>query len=663
MKKLNKFLLLLAAVVFTFTACEKSPEREPSPEFSGVASVFFPESSFSKEFDPNEPMEYSIAVQRVEADSAYAELAVKVNVLSNSEDIFEVPAEVKFAKGAKDATLVVKFPKAKVDGKYELAIELDPAVSNPYQTLKPTFNLSINVAKWDDVTDKKAIVQDGLVCSIYAIDVTRWYVSYQRKNNADGSFDIRLINPYTVLPEYDMTAAKPYDNPIADKFGNFAGFPYNYPEDVDSEGSYNMVIHVSAKGVATFDSFAMGMTWSYGAFTALFATDAAGTWDAEKESVTFPAGTAGCNMADKGTFTTSQDIVVFLNDSLWQDEHSAITIAGLEDGFNDASIEWKPLAGELKTFISAIESDSWDNEIENAVDPNPENKQGPGSDFYNLYRLPDLYAAGFGLAFYWDTIKSKISLPTELQPIGQKYASKNIFVGPSAENESFVEEITLQGNAVKVFHFFLQLQTKDGGNLGEYEEVFYLGPKAVVWEKKDYIGNFTLTGVSPFDGSDMAQDVEIKEEGDDLIMLGVARADTIVLGFDAETGAISIEPQFLPGVFSYEGTDYQIVLATFDADFNIGFTAKLEFAFNLTGIAKLTANSEAIGYLIQAYQLGNLDGCYDLALIPAPAAVVAPRQAEKAKLQTATPKITKTAKKNTLKLNGRVPRHNYRLLH
>ena len=278
--------------------------------------------------------------------------------------------------------------------------------------------------------------------------------------------------------------------------------------------------------------------------------------------------------------------------------------------------------------------------------------------FYNLFRLKDVYAADYGLAFYWDTIKDKINLPDSLQPTGLEFASKDIYVGASAKNESFVETIDLKGNATKVFHFFLQVQTKDGGDLGEFEEVFYFGPDAIVWEKSDYIGNFILSGVSPFDGSDMAQKVAIKEEGDNLIMLGVARADTIVLTFDATTGSLAIEPQMLPGVFSYQGSDFPIVLATFDENFSIGFTKPLVFAFDLTGVAKLTATSPAIGYLVQAYGLGNLAGCYDLALTPASAkAPVAPAKVAEGKLQTATPRIFTTSNtKREWKVLGQLPK-------
>ena len=658
MKTINKYFLMLAMVAFGLTACEEEVKREPSPDFDGKKAVFFPISEEAKEVDPKDVFEHEIMIVRT---SKAAEATIKLKVQENTSKVFTVPESVKFAAKQDTTTFKVKFPKAKIDSTYTLVITLDDAVSDPYRVEHPTYQLTINVAKWNDVTDKVAVVFDGITNVFYGVGNPGWYCPYQRKDNADGSFDIRLLNVYTRLPEYKDGD---YDSPIADKFGIYGGYPYNYPEDVDSEGTYNMTLHVAKNGAATFDAFALGMTWSYGAFYGAHAPSAGqGVFNKADQSITFPGGSVLCAMSgykDGAWYSGTEPMIVFLDDALWQDINSAISVESLEDGFNDASLEWKPIAGELRTLVSSIESDSWDVQLENVIDPNPKDKQGEGSDFFNLFRLADVYAEGFGLAFYWDTIKGKIELPAMIQPTGMNYLSKDIYVGPSATTESFVEDITLKGSKVKAFHFFLQVQTKDGGDMGEYEEVFYLGPKAIVWEKKDYIGAFTLTGFSPFDGSAMAQNVVIKEENDALIMLGVARADTIVLGFDAETGAISIEPQFLPGVFSYQGTDYPIVLATFDEDFNIGFTAKLEFAFDLSGVAKLTANSEAIGYLVQAYQLGNLAGCYDLALVPAPAAAVAPRNLGAASLQTVAPKLgQRAAKQNELKIKGQLPRHNF----
>lgn len=669
MKKLNKYLFILAAAVFTFTACEKEIERPDSPNFDGKKAVFFPVSTESEELEPTATFEHAIKIAR--DTNNHDALTAKLIVTANTQDIFVVPEVVEFAANVTETTFLVTFPKAQVDSTYTLGITLEADNSNPYRTLNPSYTYTVNIAKWNPVTDKKAVVFDGLTNVFYGVGNPAWYAPYARKDNADGSFDIRLLNPYTILPEYDMTAAEPYDNPIADEFGIYGGYPYNYPEDVDSEGTYNMTIHVDKKGQATFDDFALGMIWSYGMFYGAHATSKGmGVYNKADQSITFEGGTVACAMANykDGAFNLgSEPMIIYLDDALWKDINSVVTVDAFEDGFNDAELTWNDVEGGLHTFLSEVQSDAWDVQLQNSVDPNPEDKQGPSSEFYNLYRLTDVYAEDFCLAFYWDTIKGKVSLPVDLQPTGLEFASKAIFVGPSAEKESYVETIDLKGDQVNAFHFFLQIQTLDGGNLGTYEEVFYFGPNAIVWEKKDYLGKFILAGTSPFNGSAMKQTVEIKEDGEDLIMLGVARADTIVLAFDEATGVLSIEPQMLPGVFSYQGTDYPLVLATFDADFNIGFTASLDFAFDLTGVAKLTATSTAIGYLVIANGLagGNLAGCMDLSLSPAPAtAAVVARQAGEATLLTGALKAApKTAKQPNFKLQGKVQKHNFFMKH
>jgi len=666
MKKLNNYLLLLAAAVFTFTACEKDIEREPSPAFEGSSSVFFPVSSESQEMEPTVALEHEIKIARDTLNSE--EITVKLIVVNNDENIFEVPESVKFAAGVKETSFVVKFPNAQVDGTYNLALELEPIQSNPYLEAKSSYSYTVNIAKWDLITDKQAIIFDGIVNVFFSTGKPGWYVSYARKNNADGSFDIRLLNPYTVLPEYDMTVdpEAPYDHPIADEFGLYSGFPSNYPKDVDSEGTYNMTIHVDAKGNATFDRFAMGMTWSYGAFSGAHSKDKGmGVYNNADKSITFPGGSVACSMSQykEGAFYLgSEPLVVFLDDALWKDINSSISIAGLEGGFNDETIEWSPLEGELKTFISAIESDGWDLSIEKAVDPNPEDKQGEGSDFFNLFRLKDVYAEGFGLAFYWDQEKGKISLPVSLQPTGLEFASKKIFIGPSAENESFVEDVELQGNIVKVFHFFLQLQTSDGGNVGEYEELFYFGPKAVVWSKEDYIGKFELSGLSPFDDSADVRQIEIKAEGDDLIIQGIEDCDTIWASFDEASGALVIAPQALSSTATFQGNDLPLTLYTMDVNGDPSETAVIKLVQKLSGKAVLADDTEAVGFLINIGGLGWWDGIYDLVLTPQKSSAAAPARKANAGIRNIINFKPVQKKKNELKINGKVPAHNYRFL-
>ena len=660
MKTVNKYLLLLATVVFGLTACEEKIERDPSPTFDSTKSVFFVTPSVNGEFDPSSPFETTVILGRDTTDLS-AEKTVKLNVKENTQEVFIVPESATFAAGEDTVSFVITFPTAQIDSTYTLLIELDNEVSNPYLDEKISWTFKINIAKWDLVTDKKAIIFDGLTNAFYNVGTPGWYVPYARKDNADGSFDIRLLNPYTILPEYNNGDV---DDPVADEFGLYGGYPYNYPEDVDSEGTYNMTIHVNKDGEATFDAFEMGMIWSYGMFSASHynAEDMPGEWDDEMKCITFPAGSSACFMADYGGRLTTEDIVVYLDHLLWQDVNSVISLESLEDGFNDASLEWVTIEGGLNTLSSAIIPGVKDVKWQNCIDPNPEDKQGEESDFFNLYRLADVYAQDYCLAFYYDTVMGKILLPVGKQPTGLTFAGKDIYVAPSAESESYIETIQLKGEDVQAFHFFLQLCTNDGGNLGEYEEVFYFGPNAIVWEKSDYVGKFIMSGTSPFDGSAVSFEIEFVTHGKakEILLLGVEDADSIATSYDETTGILSIAPQALRAPITYQGTPYPSSLWTMDADFETSQTAALQFAFRLDGSIQLIEETEAIGYLIRLGDLGWWDGLYDISFHPAAASAPAASHKAPNSLKGNDFNIQRRASKQSeWTLKGKLPKHNF----
>ncbi len=654
--------MALAVVALGFTACEDLPEREPSPEFDGKKAVFFPISEEAIEVDPKDAFEHQVLIVRTDKSAAKS---YNLNVELNTQEVFVVPANVEFAEGQDTLSFTVKFPKAQIDSTYELYILLDEGVSSPYREELPAYYLTINVAKWNDV-NTQAVFFDGLTNSVYAVGHPGWYINYQRKDNSDGSFDIRLINLYTVLPEYGEKDGKPdYDDPIADKFGIYGGYPYNYPEDVDSKNTYNMVVHVDKTGAATFDDFKLGMIWQYGMFFGAYYPDGGpGYYNKEDQTITFPAGSSLFSAeALTEWYDSEEDCIIYLDSAIFKDIHSAITVEGLEGGFNDESLTWNEMPGELKTVVSAVESDSWDVVFENVIDPNPEDKQGEGSDFFNLYRIADMYAPGYGLAFYWDTIKGKVEIPIYPQETGMKVASQMVLLNPSAENESYVEEIELKGNTVKVFHLFVFLSTENDGSIGEYEEVFYYGPEAVVWEEKDYLGQFIITGPCQFAGYDpLEEEVAIDKKGNDLFMVGVPYCDTLWLGFDAKAGVLSIESQQCADVVIPEAGTFDMTFQTADLEGNPS-AAPILLAFGLDGIMKPTADSECDGYYVLSQAAGGaVDGYYGLRLAPAPVKKdIAPKtyvQKFAAKKVSRTARVSTTA--NTLKVNGRVPKHHFR---
>lgn len=246
--------------------------------------------------------------------------------------------------------------------------------------------------------------------------------------------------------------------------------------------------------------------------------------------------------------------------------------------------------------------------------------------------------------------------------MGRTFASKKIYLAPSAETESYVEEIDLKGDKVTVFHFFLQVQSKDGGNLGEYEEVFYLGPNEIIWTEEDYLGIFIMSGKSFFGQPAAEMPVKIAKSGDDMFIVGVDFADTIWVDFDAASGTMAIKPQMLGDFIDEESGDtLDVALYTYVIPDGPGISSPIVLSYGFKGLIETVDNSPAIGYLLASQAAGGyIDGYYNLTFTPAEQAA-APRRVSSAKaLGTPTFKAA-TKKANNWKLKGQIKKHNYRL--
>ena len=604
MKTINKYLFILAAAVFTFTACEKQTEREPSPAGNPNA-IAFEAGNIYKEINPAKAaLEYEIKVART---SSEAEMTANIKA-EGDLDIINVPATVTFAAGANEAVLKLTFPNAQVDSTYSVVLSVDSVNKSAYIDGNSSCTFTVAIAAWEPA-ETQAIVFDGIVNVFFSTGNPGWYVSYLRKDNVDGSFDIRLLNPYTVLPDY---LDGDYDSPIQDQFGLYKGFPYNYPEDVDSKGTYNMDIHVAANDSATFDTFAMGMTWSYGDFWGAHAASKGyGVFDATANTITFAGGTVACGMTgynDGAFYLGTEPLIIYLDAQAYQNDHLSIA------DYNDPSIEWEEQESVVNLFESTIFSFSNDEQkLYKAVDQYPGN---PKSPFINLYCLKDVYAEGGNLAFYWDGEDGVLSIPTP-QDTRMSFMKQELLI---AEAAGKVATANVKGTDVQVFTFQLHIVSDMGNDLGIFTETFSLANEPIVFAKEDFIGNFTLAGYSQFNGGAESLAVEIAEEDGKLVLHGIDYCSGLVGEFDAETGTLSIAPQAQDSLYGA----YDIAFYTTTAD-GVSTEAALEFGFGLSGIAKLTASSEADGYLVRSEAAGGwLAGLYDLSLTPAaPAAAPA----------------------------------------
>ena len=106
MKKISKYLLILAAAVFTFTACEKNVEREPSPEDSPLAVSFTSGGEVLTLNLAKDQLETTVALHRTRnLDKADT---VKVTVVE-AHPVFVIDPVFIFAPGDKEVAHKVTF--------------------------------------------------------------------------------------------------------------------------------------------------------------------------------------------------------------------------------------------------------------------------------------------------------------------------------------------------------------------------------------------------------------------------------------------------------------------------------------------------------------------------------------------------------------------------
>lgn len=149
--------------------------------------TFGTDNIVTEELDPTEPTSYTITVYRSDANAAEA-LSVPLTVLSNTEDIFTVPASVDFAAGSTEAGVVVSFDEAEIGVSYDLEVALDERYVNPYkETSTTSYALNVTRVKWNPIGT-------GTWCDGF------WYGDifdveiYQRDDKPSA---YRFTNPYT----------------------------------------------------------------------------------------------------------------------------------------------------------------------------------------------------------------------------------------------------------------------------------------------------------------------------------------------------------------------------------------------------------------------------------------------------------------------------------
>lgn len=176
-------LALVGLVAVGVASCNDEYEYTPVGAEAQTDGVYFATPSASEEIDPTAATSYAITVSRKDSTNAGT---YKLNVLTNTDDAFNVPSTVSFAAGEATATVTVTFPKAGVGTTYTLKVAVDESETSPYAYYQ-CFTYKVTRVKWNDLGT--AQFYDGF-----------WYgfltnVTLQQRDDDPTTY--RVNNPFT----------------------------------------------------------------------------------------------------------------------------------------------------------------------------------------------------------------------------------------------------------------------------------------------------------------------------------------------------------------------------------------------------------------------------------------------------------------------------------
>ena len=571
--KINRLIKAFSMLlIVAFAACSDFEDTELiSPDKpAGSQGAFFPTSNVAAhELEPTDPTQITVTVSRaVSAGAASLPIVVK----TNDDNVFNVPATANFADGETETDILVTFPNADegVTYKLVLAVEGDQAV-DPYGAGAISTATQVTRIKWEPVEDP-FIYRDGTFEGAGWGDNSRPMYVYAEKAQLGSSVRYRLKNVYA-----PATSA----NPDAD--GVYNGF-FNFDPGFDSSKDWLTVIEIhSAAGtsgdVSMFTHEIGSQRSDYGWISIGSKAGSFGTLSANK--ITFPAGSL--LFYDNDGSYDARTTTIYLTKEAYIADNMRIV------DFND--VEYVEIEGELEVFESLAYGETWSKTLFTAVDIDSLNDE---SEYKDLFYLEDLYADNYGLAFYYNEETGSVNIP-ENQQIGREVFGRSLYVSQSESNESSVE-VNYKGTSIYTFGLIFHFD--DGTIVGDFTETFYYNEDALVYEKDDFLGEFSLTGGTA------AMDVEIEEKStDNFTITGITNADEVNAIFNPTNLTLSISPQILANVALGENV--------YEAEFDIlkpsgsANDATLDFEFNLRGNLVVSDTSVGTGFGIYGINTEN----------------------------------------------------------
>lgn len=248
---MNKYLfMILAGGLLAFTSCSDDIVREPSPEVDPncPGAYFSADNQYEYELEPEAATEITLTLARTNTGNA---ATVNVEVLTNTNDVFEVPEAVSFAAGEGEAALTIKFPNAEVGTTYNYELKLADDAFNPYVNGTVYASGEVTRVKWNDF--ETTIYIDGVVSTFFGAPYpVSHYVTAQYAVYPSGNKRVRITNPFAPATALDQ------------ENGIYVGYPNNGADDMVNN-NVTMIIDIEGRE-AMMSTTRLGFDWGYGEF-------------------------------------------------------------------------------------------------------------------------------------------------------------------------------------------------------------------------------------------------------------------------------------------------------------------------------------------------------------------------------------------------------------
>lgn len=256
MKIFSKYMFIALMSIIALASCGDDDNYVAGAQDSAdKVGVYFPTTDGgSNEVDPADPTEFNIKVARMNTNGA---VSVPLNVVSNDEDIFHVPATAEFKDGEAETTVKVTFPDAKVGTTYALTVEVPQEYISLYKENadKVSFTTEYTRVKWESIGEGYWI--DGNINTLFGVQPLPLVVEIEKTVSVDGK---------TIRYRFDSPFA--YENTGQNELGGFIGYPYidNDENFCGDEKSHKFIVTVTKDG-ASLAKTNTGMSMAgYGSF-------------------------------------------------------------------------------------------------------------------------------------------------------------------------------------------------------------------------------------------------------------------------------------------------------------------------------------------------------------------------------------------------------------